>query len=230
MFSCLIIRVIGMRLTPLAVFFITNIVCTASYAADLVTQAPLAPEIGSAELRSSFSWNGAYAGANIGDSWSDGTGKYNGTTDKISANGFRAGAFAGYNYEIAPSIVAGLEADLGYDGTRTTTQSFGSLLTGGLETSVRGRLGYSYGSALIYLAGGYTGTSFNLKKGAFSANQWLNGWTVGAGADYAIFDNVFLRGEYRYSKYVEKDISFANVINKTEVSRQTLNIGVGVKF
>ncbi len=203
---------------------------SAVYASDPMPIASQAPYMDETSLRPSFSWDGAYAGASVGYHRSSGTGHYNTTTDIVSGHGATIGAFVGYNAEVMPSVVVGLDAELGYDTTRAQTNSFGTILSGGLETSVRARLGYAMDRTLLYVAGGYTGATIKLNQGAFAANNWLNGWTIGAGADYAVTDQVFVRGEYRYSRFGAKDMSFANVNNHINLSRHTAKVGVGAKF
>lgn len=193
--------------------------CTASFAADL------APS----ELRPGFSWGGAYAGASAGYVWNKGTDKFGATSDNLAANAATVSGFVGYNYEISPAIIAGLEGELGYDWNKVTTAS-GTRATGGLDTTLRGRLGFAYDRALLYVAGGYAGTAMKLERGTTSASPWLNGWTIGAGVDYAITDSLFLRGEYRYAQYAKQNVILAGATHAVDLSNQTLKVGLGMKF
>lgn len=193
--------------------------CSASFAADLAPSG----------LRPGFSWGGAYAGASAGYVWNKGTDKFGATSDNLAANAATVSGFVGYNYEISPAIIAGLEGELGYDWTKVTTAS-GTKATGGLDTTLRGRLGLACDRALLYVAGGYAGTALKLETGTTSASTWLNGWTIGAGVDYAITDSLFLRGEYRYAQYAKQNVTFNSATHSIDLSNQTLKVGLGMKF
>ncbi len=192
---------------------------TASFAADL------APS----ELRPGFSWGGIYAGASAGYVWNKGTDTFGTTSDNLAVNAATVSGFVGYNYEISPAIIAGLEGELGYDWNKVTTAS-GTKATGGLDTTLRGRIGLSYDRALLYVAGGYAGTALKLERGTTSTTPWLNGWTIGAGVDYAIADNLFLRGEYRYAQYAKQNVTLAGATHTVDLWNQTFKVGLGMKF
>lgn len=54
----------------------------------------------------------------------------------------------------------------------------------------------------------------------------LNGWTIGAGLDYAFTDNVFGRVEYRYNDFGHGTLDGA----RTDFNQSVVNFGLGVKF
>jgi opacity protein-like surface antigen len=53
-------------------------------------------------------------------------------------------------------------------------------------------------------------------------NAYAWGWTLGAGVDWLVFGNVFLRGEFEY-------VSFPNIKN-VDIAVSTVRVGAGVKF
>jgi opacity protein-like surface antigen len=53
-------------------------------------------------------------------------------------------------------------------------------------------------------------------------NAYAWGWTLGAGVDWLVFGNVFLRGEFEY-------VSFPNLKN-VDIAVSTVRVGAGVKF
>lgn len=192
----------------------------AVYAADAVDQIPHAPE--ATDSSPAFSWSGAYAGAHTGYSW--GTGKAAGFGSD-SFDGWRLGGFAGYNWQLSDSFVAGLEGDINYDWA-DKRYSDASKLESGFGGSIRGRVGYTFDRALIYAAGGWAATNVKLKTPAGKADHMLNGWTVGGGVDYAFTDDIFGRVEYRYNDYGRGDVLGRNVDFKQNI----VQVGVGVKF
>jgi outer membrane immunogenic protein len=72
-------------------------------------------------------------------------------------------------------------------------------------TTERVRLGYAMDRTLFFLTGGYAGiqthgTYTDFVNGlAGSQNRWQSGGVVGAGLEYAITNNITLKGEYLYA-------------------------------
>ena len=87
---------------------------------------------------------------------------------------------------------------------------------------VRGHLGYTFDRAMIYGTAGWTATRGFVDVPGNDKKETLNGWTVGAGLDYAITNNIFGRAEYRYNDYGSAD--FGGV--KMDVQQNQVTIGV----
>lgn len=145
---------------------------------------------------------------------------------------FTGGGQVGYNWQM-DSIVVGLEADINFLGfDKSSSRSF-TLDTGedtfdtttrlGLESdwygTIRGRLGYAMDNVLIYGTGGLAygevqGTGrinvdgVGVWKGTESEVNW--GWTVGAGAEYAIDQNWIIGAEYLYVDLGDVDFDYNN--------------------
>jgi opacity protein-like surface antigen len=112
----------AMKKLPVGVAAIAALISTPVLAADMVTKAQ--PPVAPAPI---FSWTGFYAGIALGAKWADTTW----TTTSISfvgnllqpavdsssprsydLSGFRWGGYAGYNWQVAPQWLWGVEADL----------------------------------------------------------------------------------------------------------------------
>ncbi|TGQ67127.1 porin family protein, partial [Mesorhizobium sp. M8A.F.Ca.ET.207.01.1.1] len=92
----------------------------------------------------------------------------------------------------------GAEADLGYNGVKG--DSAGIHAKGGLEGSLRARLGYSVTpEILLYGTGGLAAKNQKITDDVLGTNESkaMLGWTAGVGTDIKITDNVFGRVEYR---------------------------------
>lgn len=156
-----------------------------------------------------FSWTGFYVGANAGFGFGGGT--YGGSPYFGSQSGGLAGITAGYNYQAGP-LVAGIEADLDFGGVAGSNTPRPGTYTSGNVTgagSLRARFGYAMDHALFYVTGGYTGAEMrgNLADSSRGSNlfydqsNYLNGYILGFGLEYAVTNNLSLKAEYLYSYY-----------------------------
>ncbi len=155
--------------------------------------------------------------------------------DKSQAEGGFAGTQGGYNWQSGP-FVYGVEADFqGGDISNSTSRlnPFNTLDTYGYKTNldwfgtVRGRLGYSFGPALVYATGGvaygqiesevtYTSTYPHLCCGApvgtvaYGRNDKTAdyvGYVVGGGVEYAINPRWSVKVEYQYIDLGTSDVA-----------------------
>lgn len=185
---------------------------TAAGAADLPSRkGPVAAPYMPAPM---FTWTGFYLGANLGGGW--GEFSHGGVRRFIGdPSGFIAGGQVGYNYQVN-QFVLGLEADLQYSDMHSGSQGPGAPLISKAEIeyfgTVRGRVGYAFDRFLPYLTGGfaYGNTKIALRPGVTingigSDDAALYGWTVGAGLEYAVTNNITVRGEYLYVDLEKKN-------------------------
>jgi outer membrane immunogenic protein len=206
-----------------------------AFAADLPVKAmaPPAP---------TYNWNGFYLGGNAGTAWSGTLTGYSGGPGSAAffaanqfptglapgAGGYLGGAQIGYNWQISPTWLVGLEADIqggnfnGNASVTTTSVNFGSFNTsveqrGNWLGTVRGRVGILVGpNILFYGTGGFAygqteasqstiATGFTLATcpaalpcAAASATSTRYGWTAGAGIETMVAPNWTVRAEYLY--------------------------------
>ena len=193
------------------------------HAADAVMEEPPLPAAPMEEPPLN-TWSGPYAGVTVGYGFSGRT-HVEDTDNTISTDGFLAGGFVGYNYQVG-NIVAGAEADLGYswmDGTNAGESS-----DSGIEGSLRARLGYVVSPrVLVYATAGGAAKDLEVTNTlGDTENNTMIGWTAGAGADVMVTDRVFGRAEYRYTDFG------SDTFNGTEVSDKDHRVlfGLGVKF
>jgi outer membrane immunogenic protein len=197
-------------------------------AADPVGAAP-GPVI--TEGGRAYSWSGAYFGVDVGHGWLDGDFSLGGVTASDDFDGATLGGFVGYNWQFSNGFVAGIEGDLSYNFNEN--EYLGAVDIGtDWAGSVRGKVGYALDRALVYAAGGWTATNgyINIDALNIDENETFHGWTIGAGVDYAVTDNLFLRGEYRYNDFTNKDINLGGIDIDTDLSQHVVKVGLGVKF
>ncbi|WP_413988386.1 outer membrane protein [Labrys okinawensis] len=225
---------------------------SAAFAADLAP-APAEPV---APVVVPFTWTGFYGGVQAAYSWGQSDTDnyqiaghildYKGSND---SDGFSAGGYIGANYQFEnTNFVVGAEVDA----------KFGAIDGDGVLTSIppgrpdspssarmtwdgaaRLRVGYAIDRFLPYIAGGVAGTEFKWrpiypidKAVPHKTDMW--GWTIGAGVEYAITDNIIARVEYRYTDYGDKDeLDFkptAGGLFNDHYTLKTNDVRVGVAY
>jgi len=165
-------------------------------------------------------FTGPYVGASVGfakhensytdvDYWYQAEGaEYNSTSE-----GLLIGIQGGYNYQTSSNIVVGVEADLHYSTGKSTAlvNSCDSECTdvktkARWMSSLRARLGYATGNAMIYATGGlaYGNPKSNWREedgddeGHFDNGGWETGYVLGAGVEYAISPKMSARVQGLY--------------------------------
>ncbi len=92
--------------------------------------------------------------------------------------------------------------------------------------------------ALVYAKGGYANAKMNVlatdNVTDTDTDVNLDGWRLGAGAEYAVSDNMFVKAEYRYSNYGEGEIEAPSGLESDrfdlDVDRHQVVAGVGLRF
>jgi outer membrane immunogenic protein len=194
------------------------LIAGAAQAADMPLKAAprVAPE--------SFSWTGFYVGAHVGGTW--GTVESNlpfgdGYSLPISShtiNGFVAGGQAGYNLQVSPWLVLGVEGQVSWtDASGRTPCAPLSIL--GCSTDVNwvatlaGRVGFTRGHTMLYVKGGVAWADTDYKVDFLGVN-FLNasstrtGAMVGAGVEHAFTSNWSAKLEYNYMDFDTDNLGF----------------------
>jgi len=189
---------------------------TAVFAADMIEQQAAA---------SAFTWAGPYFGIDGGAGWLNGDFSAGGGSLSEDFNGGILGGFVGYNWQLDNSIVLGVEGNVEYNWN--DKDFLGANIGTDWSGAVRARVGYAFDNALLYGAAGWTATRGFVDAAGFDKEtKTFNGYTVGAGLDYAFTNNVFGRVEYRYNDYGSKDILGFDV----DLDQHVVKVGLGIKF
>lgn len=154
-------------------------------------------------------WNGVYLGLNAGRGMSLATGSSATVIDKVNVNGigFAGGLQAGYNWQFAERFVAGVEADINHLGLKRSYQRFpiGQStfeVEYGWFSTVRGRVGYAAGPALIYATAGFAVAEvantmdFNGSAEISTMKRRATGAVFGGGIEAALGGHWSARLEY----------------------------------
>ena len=201
-------------------------------AADLPRRSPAYVQPAYAPI---FTWTGFYAGFNAGYGGGDSKGTGNALAGTLSG-GFGGGTI-GYNYQYQ-QLVVGLEADADFAGIGNTQTSAGPLTAKSdldFQTTIRARAGYSMNRALIFVTGGYAGgdlhsTVYDTPRNVFAANSnFLSGYAIGAGVEYAFMPNLSGKVEYLYTD-LGQAYNFAHTADVTRIGLTTSNVKIGVNY
>jgi outer membrane immunogenic protein len=216
----------------------TSAFAVSALAADLPTR-KAAPAPAPAYYAPPFTWTGFYVGINGGGGFGDFSGF--GKTVFGSPTGGLVGGTAGYNYQIGQFVI-GAEGDLDWADIQKT-KSFADGSSSKAQVNSLGHVlvrgGITYDRALFYLAGGYAGGDVKgtfhdttlAGSPTFSKDTWQNGWALGAGLEYAVTDNITVKGQYLFSQLSEKTY-FAGTPDaaKSHLDINTFTAGVNYKF
>jgi len=168
-----------------------------------------------------YNWTGFYIGGHVG-------GAFAGENSLQSSDArFMGGVQGGFDYQFSQSWVFGAEAQYSWLPSHNNGVLFpaGTLVTGSNNSqlgSVTGRLGYTWGPALLYAKGGYAwGPALLYGKGGYAWRDNNNvgvtvagvpaaftatgnrqdGYTVGAGLEYMFTPNWSAKAEYQYYNF-----------------------------
>lgn len=195
----------------------------AATAADAIDQIPQAPVAQNDYAAPAGNWSGAYVGGSANYNF----GRFR-HGDDHDAKALGGALYGGYNMQ-SGQIVYGGETDIGYTGADSAA---GPGLTGKQRWngSVRGRVGYDASPFLVYGTAGLALTDNKISNGTNSDDRVLPGYTVGAGVETMVTNNVTARVEYRYSDYSSRTFTLGNESVSRDFNDHSVKVGMGVKF
>lgn len=203
---------------------ITALSAGSSFAADATAEEPPIPDPVMAEPAPLNTWSGPYAGVVLGYNLGEATSP----VGAVDTNGFNGGAFAGYNFQY-DQLVLGGEADLGYNFADGAVPGLG--VESGVDGSLRARMGFAPAeNILLYGTAGGAFGQFEVTDAAGSDSQTLLGWTAGAGIDAMVTDQIFARGEYRYTDFGSETFNTGSGPQSVDATENRFQLGVGLKF
>lgn len=207
-------------------FVIASLASTSVMAADLSMESVAVPAPEATAY--AFSWTGTEFGVFGGGSRTSADFDVLGTSFDGNQNGGRVGVFAGYQYQFTNGVVLGAEGDVSRTWNDKTYTGFGDKVGTDWSGSARARVGYGFDRLLVYATGGWAVTRGHVDVPGFATeHKNFNGFTVGAGADYALTDNIFARAEYRFNDFKSAEIASGA---DAKLKEHVLNIGLGMKF
>jgi outer membrane immunogenic protein len=160
------------------------------------------------------SWSGFYVGIQAGGIWGNADVDIPAYPSSFSLDpdGFVGGFYAGYNWLLDNNLLIGVEVE----GNIISADDEGLSGGGGGETykveqnwdiALLARLGMVIDDTYMpYILGGAAWTqletSYNpAAPGVGSSKDTVNGWTIGAGLEMKLTENLHARVQYRYTDY-----------------------------
>ena len=204
-----------------------------------------------------WNWSGFYIGGQVGYQWSDDDHSVTATGVPgfgtfgpflFESDGAVYGGHAGFNWQ-AGQWVFGIEGD--YEGSNV--EGDGTFFPTGLsstfnleqkwQASLCGRLGWvAWDRALIYATGGVAWAKFS-NSGTFDtggatitegSSDTVNGWTIGGGIEWAMWQNWSARIEYRYTDFDSFSFTSTNfapaVVTTDDLTFHTVRVGLSWRF
>lgn len=205
------------------------------------------------EAQEVHDWSGFYAG--IFGGYNAGDVNYD-VTDTTGApffygnpeiEGMFGGVDAGVNYQFDNGFVIGAEADVAAGSTLGAAPM--SSATPGLVllatvrgtispmASVRARAGFAVDRFLPFVTGGVALAQTNFEYLPWSTllpvpglDDVQFGWTVGAGLEYAVTENISARAEYRFSQFEGSEKASAALGGTEKASFHTHDARIGLNY
>jgi len=220
----------------------------AAAAADLPIKAP--PPV----VPPQFGWSGFYIGANIGAGWENFkiTETFSGLRfESTAANSFVGGGQIGFNYQVSPFFVLGVEGFI--DGVASRGNNSAALISpivGSVTatansdwvSTLAGRIGFTspgFDHWLFYAkgGGGWVQTSATITASAvpvtFSGSRTVSGWMAGAGIEWALATNWTARIDFQFIGLESTSLTsgFAlDTFSTRNANVQAVTVGVNYLF
>jgi outer membrane immunogenic protein len=145
-------------------------------------------------------WSGFYGGVHGGYAFGDADTDIGNT----GIEGFMGGGLAGWNFQTC-NFVIGMEGDIGFgeiDGRNGNVDDFDVEPNGHLRV----RAGLPMDNIMPFIAGGLAIADADLRQNGGGNHTDLHlGFSIGAGVDVAVTQNIVIRGEYIYDIYGSED-------------------------
>lgn len=149
-------------------------------------------------------WNGIFVSASVGYGSADSKAFVEPNSDDYHPDGVTGTVGLGYDIMVRDTLLLGVFGDYTFGELDDGFNLNGIPGEGTLDNTwaIGGRIGTIISKdLLVYGTVGYTRTDFTLGSPAGSATEELDGVFVGAGLERVIYNNLYLKGEYRYSHF-----------------------------
>lgn len=200
------------------------LLATSANAADLPRRMP----VKAVPYAAAYNWTGFYAGLNAGYGW---------TRQSPRADGFVGGGQIGYNWQaIGSPLVLGIEADIQGNDQDSTQVLGAATVTSRINAfgTIRGRIGYAWDRALLYVTGGfaYQRDRLTTTVGAVTLENsgWDSGYALGGGLEYAFAGPWTAAIEYLYVDVKGRSNTIGAVTTNASFDNNVVRAKVNYRF
>ena len=216
---------------------------SAASAADMPVKAPMA-----APLALAYNWTGFYIGVNGGYGWGHSSFDYAPPDVGHNNHGGLVGGTIGFNYQFAGPWVLGAEADWDWADIKGSASCPNAAFS--CETKIRSigtaraRGGYAINNLLLYVTGGFAWEDVKVQTVHLNgvgvppsgtptngSSATHGGWTVGFGAEYAVWQNWSLKAEYLYADFGHHSFTIDGGLTVDSRQKESLvRLGLNYRF
>ncbi len=192
----------------------------AASAGDLAFPRPCGPNPCGPAYSAVPPWTGAYIGMNLG--YQSGTLSNSGARPSGFAGGFQGG----YNWQVWPQLVLGLEADLQLSNSSDTFADY--KFSNPWFGTVRGRGGIALDNILFYGTLGLAYGRGHVDIGSVGESNFHVGWTAGAGLEVGLSPHWSVKAEYLFIDLASE--SYGLTLTNNGLTSNLVRFGVNYKF
>jgi len=189
--------------------------CTTAAAADLTRSSP-PPLV--------YTWNGLYVGGHLGGAASS----EDISGESTDPGGLLGGLQAGYNYQLSPNWLIGIEGELTWTSASGSSLDFQS--NHHWYDTLDARLGYVMGNLLIYAKGGAAWMNADYSTPGASINDTRGGGDIGVGVEYMFAPQWSAKAEYTYLDFGSDNLAFPSRGVGVDTQVNEFKIGVNYHF
>jgi outer membrane immunogenic protein len=151
------------------------------------------------------------------------------------------GAEIGYDFPVGDRFVVGAYAGVDLSDAEYCSEILGNdvgCIDQGRNITLGVRAGVPFGTnALAYAKGGYSNGRINVSYedfddvlDDFDAGDEVDGFHLGAGVEFGLGENLYLKGEYVYTNYNGGGYEDTDIEFNTDLTRHQIMAGVGFRF
>ncbi len=182
-----------------------------------------------AVAQSGSDWSGFYGGITSGevtgmqDYFDNDVPRRPGFPTKMG--GPNSGVFLGYNLQNG-GMVYGIEVTQGTSYVYPVEIPAAFPNRHSAMTDAKARVGYAIGDALVYAAGGWSGSTWTENTSDVISTS---GWNYGVGVDYALTDTLFVGVEYLHRELASENFNYVPSA-RFESSLDEVSLRIGARF
>jgi outer membrane immunogenic protein len=201
-----------------------------------------------------YNWSGFYIGGHVGGAWGDKDWTFINSNVAIIApdsfgshnvSGLIAGGQIGLNWQPwGSNWVFGVEAQGSWSNADGEHTPGGLGFRTEVETliTITGRVGYAFDRVLVYAKGGYAYARDKYElfdpsgvDPTFFSEHNRSGWTVGGGAEVAVWQNWSAKLEYNFMDFGKKQVDFSDIFGNffsfdAEQKIHVVKFGINYRF